>query len=199
MSASVSAARLVRAAIARLRPVLFALRRAWVVCSRPGVTLAPDVALSADVLLQATDGGSIIVGRRCTLSRGVMIYAHGACVEIGDDTFVGPWTIVSAKAGVRIGPHGLIAERVSIRDQDHDIHGARDAPIGAAGYRSAPILIGDDVWIGAGAAVLKGVSIGPGAVVAANAVVVADVAARDIVGGVPARPIGARGFSGASS
>lgn len=57
---------------------------------------------------------------------------------------------------------------------------------------SAPIVIGEDVWIAAGAVVLKGTTIGRGAVVAANAVVTRDVADYEIVGGVPAKRIGER-------
>jgi acetyltransferase-like isoleucine patch superfamily enzyme len=113
-------------------------------------------------------------------------------VDVGARTFIGPWTTITSKAAVRIGTDCLIAERVTIRDQDHDIGGPLDVPIAQAGFRTAPIVIGDAAWIGAGAIVLKGVRIGRGAVVAANAVVNRDVADFEIVGGVPARPIGMR-------
>ena len=55
-----------------------------------------------------------------------------------------------------------------------------------------PLVIQDDVWIGAHACIPGGVTIGQGAIVAAGAVVVKDVEARSIVGGVPARVIGRR-------
>ena len=60
------------------------------------------------------------------------------------------------------------------------------------GWITRPVTIEDDVWIGHGATVLKGVRIGRGSIVAAGAVVVDDVPAGTIVGGVPARPIGVR-------
>jgi acetyltransferase-like isoleucine patch superfamily enzyme len=66
---------------------------------------------------------------------------------------------------------------------DEPERGGRDT------FRDGPVVIGNDVWIGAGALVLRGVTIHDGAVVAAGAVVTRDVEPYTIVGGVPARPI----------
>lgn len=84
---------------------------------------------------------------------------------------------------IEIGDDVCIAEGVVIRDSDnHHIH--RD------GYTmTAPIKIGNHVWIGMNAMILKGVSIGDGAVIAAGAVVTSDVPAKALVGGVPAKVI----------
>ena len=114
----------------------------------------------------------------------------------GGGCFVGPGSIIVSKAGISIGEDVLVAERVTIRDQDHAIHGDLSLPISRAGFVSAPIIIGDGAWIAAGAVILKGVTIGKGAVVAANAVVNRDVADFEIVGGVPAQRIGMRGNNG---
>jgi acetyltransferase-like isoleucine patch superfamily enzyme len=151
--------------------------------------------VAAGVRLRASDGGSIAVGSGCDLSRGVEIVAQGGHVQLGRGVFVGPWTTIASKMGVSIGDDCLIAERVTIRDQDHVVRGDASRPIRDAGFDTAPILIGDGVWIAAGAVVLKGVRIGRGAVVAANAVVTGDVAEFDIVGGVPARRIGTRALA----
>jgi galactoside O-acetyltransferase len=62
----------------------------------------------------------------------------------------------------------------------------------AQGCESAPVVIEDDVWLGANAVVLPGIRIGKGAIVGAGAVVTHDVEAMSIVAGVPARPIGKR-------
>ena len=88
-----------------------------------------------------------------------------------------------ANHAIEIGSDDLIAERVTIRDQDHFIHGDSGVPIALAGFNALPILIGNDVWIGAGAVLLKGVRVGSGAVIAANAVVTSDVGEFEIVGG----------------
>jgi len=83
---------------------------------------------------------------------------------------------------ITIGANVAIAEGVQIRDSD-------EHSVGTAGGYCAPVQIGDNVWIGANALILKGVTIGPGAVVAAGAVVTRNVPARCVVAGVPARVI----------
>jgi acetyltransferase-like isoleucine patch superfamily enzyme len=92
---------------------------------------------------------------------------------------------VAIKCGnhIKIGYGVFIAENVIIRDDDgHDIIDGRHV-------RSKPILIGDHVWIGTNALILKGVTIGSGSIVAAGAIVNKDVPPRTLVGGVPARII----------
>lgn len=123
---------------------------------------------------------------------GAFIISQKGSINISDSVFIGAYTTITSKTSVTIGRNALIAERVTIRDQDHAIHGDVNIPINQSGFDVAPIVIGDDVWIGAGAVILKGVTIGRGAVVAANAVVNRDVAEYEIVGGVPAKHIGFR-------
>ena len=82
---------------------------------------------------------------------------------------------------ITIGNNVAISENVIIRDSDnHNIEGT---------VNSAPIVIGDNVWIGMGAMILKGVTVGEGSVIAAGAVVTKDVAPNTIVAGVPAKEI----------
>jgi len=156
------------------------------------ISLSRTVELSSGVRLRATDGGAIILRKGVHLSRGVTIVAQGGTIELGSNVFVGEWSTIVAKQRVGIGDDSLVAERVTIRDQDHSIHGIGDLPLAKAGFQVSPVRIYRNVWLAAGAVVLKGVSIGEDAVVAANAVVVGDVAADSIVGGIPAREIGSR-------
>lgn len=169
-----------------LRRALQLARLARVRLACPGVVVGPGARLSAGVVLQATDGGRVRIGRNCHVGRGTIIRAQGGEIAIGDDAFIGPWCVLTSKESVSIGDDALIAERVSIRDQNHRIHGAASTPIRAAGFDTAPVAIADDVWIGAGVVVLQGVTVGAGAVVAANSVVTRAVPARTIVGGAPA-------------
>jgi acetyltransferase-like isoleucine patch superfamily enzyme len=86
----------------------------------------------------------------------------------------------------------MIGPSVVISSTDHEF-GGLSTPMAHQGLRRSAVRIADDVWIGANAVVVAGVSIGRGAVVAAGAVVTGDVAEFDVVGGVPARPIKSRG------
>ena len=80
-----------------------------------------------------------------------------------------------------IGSDTTIADDVIIRD--YDGHYVND------GIKTAPVSIGNHVWIGSKSMILKGVTIGEGSVVAAGAVVVRDVPPHTLVGGVPAKVI----------
>ena len=108
-------------------------------------------------------------------------------MRLGARAHVGIGAVIVAREAITVGEDALIAEHVTIRDQDHAFGGG--GPTNASGYRTAPIVIGRNVWIGAKATVLRGVSIGDGAVVAAGAVVTRDVPEGTTVAGVPARPI----------
>lgn len=93
---------------------------------------------------------------------------------------------------IEIGNNVLIGSRVLITDHDHGRSDESDLllpPIRRPLYSKGPTIIGDDVWIGEGACVLAGLTIGKGAIIAANAVVTKDIAPYSIVGGVPAREI----------
>jgi acetyltransferase-like isoleucine patch superfamily enzyme len=161
----------------------------------PDVSLLgrPPVSIDSGVRIRTAMGGRIILHGRSHVARGVELLAQASTIEIGEGTFIGPWGTITAKAGISIGAGTQIGERVSIRDQDHDIHANRGVTLLEAGFKAAPIIIGEDVWIGAGAVILRGVCLGKGAVVAANAVVTHSVGEYEVVAGVPARRIAFRG------
>jgi len=127
-------------------------------------------------------GGTIVVRDRMDIYTGCRVIVDtGATLELaGGDSFVNMGTRIACFSEIRLGRNVAIAEDVLLRDSDnHSITGGR-------GTVSAPIMVGDDVWIGSRAIILKGVTIGDGAVVAAGAVVTKDVPARTLVAGVPA-------------
>ena len=119
-------------------------------------------------------------------------------ISIGTDVFIGPGAIFRAsESSITIGNKVMFGPRVTIMGGDHNFsHIGRfmfDVKEKAPGD-DLPVVIEDDVWVGAGAIILKGVIIGRGAIVAAGAVVNKDVEPYSIVGGVPAKKI-ARRFS----
>jgi acetyltransferase-like isoleucine patch superfamily enzyme len=134
------------------------------------------------------NAGQIIIGNDFSiwshLGRSQLDTGAGGILRIGNQVFINTGTTISATAEVTIGDRVQIANGVSILDSD--FHGLenRDCP-----PPSEPIRIEDDVWIATKAIILKGVTIGRGAVVAAGAVVTRDVAPYTLVGGVPARLI----------
>lgn len=105
---------------------------------------------------------------------------------IRGNVHVGRFCQLDARGGIELGRNVVIASHTLLITADHD---AQD-PMFAG--RLAPICLGDRVWIGSRCIVLKGVSIGEGAVIAAGSVVTSDVEPWTIVGGVPAAKIGAR-------
>jgi acetyltransferase-like isoleucine patch superfamily enzyme len=106
----------------------------------------------------------------------------GASIEIGADTLLNG-AMLHAKREIRIGRDGRIGFGARLLDADfHDLD--RETA-----ERCAPILVGERVWIGANALVLRGVSIGDDVVVAAGSVVTRDVPPRCLVAGNPARPV----------
>jgi acetyltransferase-like isoleucine patch superfamily enzyme len=112
-------------------------------------------------------------------------------VSVGSGSMIGENSFLDGYSGLTIGRDVLVAHNVSIIAEDHGF-ATRRTPIRRQPKTTGPIVIGDDVWIGCGARVLKGVTIGPGAIVGAGAVVTKDVPPYSIVGGVPAQVIGMR-------
>lgn len=154
-----------------------------------GVKIKSLTNCGRNIYISCTDGGSIIIGKGVSLSDNIKIIAQGGHIEISDNSHIGDGTFIVCKESIFIGENALIAEYVVIRDQNH---GLKSDPINTAGFSSAPIVIKENVWIATKATVLKGVSIGAGAVIAAHAVVNRSVTARSIVAGIPARKVGVR-------
>jgi acetyltransferase-like isoleucine patch superfamily enzyme len=133
----------------------------------------------------------IEVGDEVFLSAKMTIAAHKNAESprfvIGDYTGMGYGVSVTIGEGVFIGDRCLIAAGVNIAGFNGHPSDAAARRAGLPDEVPPPIRIGNDVWIGAGAMILKGVTIGDEAIVAAHAVVTRDVPPGALVGGIPAK------------
>ena len=125
-------------------------------------------------------GRHIVIESFCCINNAVGDVTIGDYTRIGiHNTIIGP---------VCIGNHVNLAQGITITALNHNFEDASKR-IDEQGISTKPVVIGDDVWIGANAVILPGVTIGSHCVVAAGAVVTKDVPNHTLVGGVPAKLI----------
>jgi acetyltransferase-like isoleucine patch superfamily enzyme len=149
--------------------------------------------------------GHVAVGQNCRIEKLVEISGN---VEIGNDTVIGGYSylstmpsaflkigrdvlvnafsVIGASSGVEIGDHCIFAAYVHITDASHGI----DTPemlIKHAPWRSAPVSIEKNVWLGSAAMVVMGGKIGAGSVIGAKSLVNSEIPAMSVAYGVPAR------------
>ena len=126
------------------------------------------------------------LGRRSVVESYCCINNAMGDVTIGDHTRIGIHCTVIGP--VCIGSHVNLAQGITVTALNHNYQDVTQR-IDEQGVSTSPVVISDDVWIGANAVILPGVTIGRHAVVAAGAVVTKDVPDYCVVGGVPARVV----------
>ena len=132
--------------------------------------------------------GTIRFGRFAWIGDGTKIRCHEGEVEIGAKTVLGQEVTISAYRRVRIGEQCVIADRAMFIDFDHGVVDVERA-IRTQGIYTREVVVGSNCWIGYGACILRGVTVGDNAIVGTNAVVTKDVPANAVVAGVPAKVI----------
>ena len=147
--------------------------------------------------------GKIVCEEGVSIVHGVTI-SSASSVHIGAHTIInGPNTDIMAKVNdVNIGKYCSIARNVSIQEYNHTYKGIstyfvnkhiiKSGDRAESIYSKGAVNIGHDVWVGAASIILSGVTIGHGAIIAANSVVAKDVPPYSIVGGSPAKIISYR-------
>jgi len=168
-----------------------------VICSRIHVVLLNfrGFDMSADVFL---GGGNnffqshkkhIRVGENVRFGKDTRVDAgYGGHVSIGSDVLIDDNCFITAQKLIEIGNHVQISAYSFVTDFNHNFP-KRDVPINQQGCTSHPVIIKDDVWIGAHCVILSGVTIGKGAVIGAGSVVTKSVKPYAIAVGNPAREI----------
>jgi len=142
--------------------------------------------------IQIAKDAEVRFGRFVWIGDGTKVRCHEGLVEIGEKTVMGQECTISAYQRVRIGAECVIADRAMFIDFDHGTSEVERA-IRVQGIYKRDVIVGSNVWIGYGACVLRGVSVGDNAIVGTNSVVTKDVPANAVVAGIPARVIRMRG------
>lgn len=144
----------------------------------------------------------IRIGANSHVMGMLQVLPNGGEIDVGRDCFIGEWSYIWSTASIKIGDRVLISHSVNIHDNNSHSLSAQKRhqhyldiittghPRKIDDMKCKSVLIEDDVWIGFNSTILKGVTIGRGAVVGACSVVTKDVAPYTVVAGSPARPIG---------
>ena len=126
------------------------------------------------------------MGRWSWIGHGSKVRVHEGEVSIGAKTVLGQECTISAYQHVSIGRECILADRVMLIDFDHGVTEV-ERPIRLQGIYKRDVDVGNNVWMGYGACVLRGVRVGDNSVIGTSAVVTTDVTANAVVAGVPAR------------
>ncbi len=132
--------------------------------------------------------GRVALGRWSWIGHGCKVRVHEGELSIGAKSVLGQECTFSCYQHISIGRECIIADRVMMIDFDHGMVEV-ERPIREQGIYKRDVNIGHNVWVGYGACVLRGVSVGDNSVIGTNAVVPSDVPANAVVGGIPARII----------
>jgi acetyltransferase-like isoleucine patch superfamily enzyme len=130
---------------------------------------------------------SIAVGDRVAFRDNIYLGGNGR-LTVGSHTSINAGCMIAAMESVQIGSNVMFAPYVYVLDVDHKFE-RLDIPMTKQGYTISPVVIEDDVWIGTGAVITKGVRIGRGSIIGANSVVTRDVPPYSLAAGAPAKVI----------
>ena len=130
----------------------------------------------------------VTLGRWSWIGHGTKIRSHEGEVQIGAKSVLGQECTISAFQHISIGRECIIADRVMMIDFDHGMVEV-ERPIREQGIYKRDVNVGHNVWMGYGACILRGVTVGENSVIGTSSVVTCDVPDNAVVGGIPARLI----------
>jgi acetyltransferase-like isoleucine patch superfamily enzyme len=157
--------------------------------ANPHVITRGFVFMDRGVELYARRGyGRLILGRWLHLGVNTALRCHEGTLSVGDKTVLGRDVSINCYLDVEVGAAALFADSVYVSDFDHKFADLT-MPIKDQGIAKSRVRIEPDVWLGTKVTVSRGVLIGEGSVVGANAVVTRDLPAYCVAVGVPARVV----------
>jgi acetyltransferase-like isoleucine patch superfamily enzyme len=144
------------------------------------------------VKLEIGPNATLRIGRWAWIGHGCKLRVHEGEASIGAKTVIGQECTISAYQHVAIGRECIIADRVMLIDFDHGVTEV-DRPIRLQGIYKRDVNVGHNVWIGYGACILRGVTVGDNCVIGTSSVVTRSFDPDTVLGGVPAHMIRMRG------
>jgi acetyltransferase-like isoleucine patch superfamily enzyme len=159
--------------------------RVWALKARfPGFHTEGRVSIGPNCHVIVTEGSTLWL-RNTSVERDVtLVVTSGGTLDYAGFR-IGRGCLIVCQERITLGPGGGMAEYCVVRDAQH----RPNFPLEENVFDTDPVIMGDDVGIGAQCTILKGVTMGDGAVLAAGAVVIDDVPARKTVAGVPAKVV----------
>jgi acetyltransferase-like isoleucine patch superfamily enzyme len=155
---------------------------------------------AASITSYANDPSKVVIGACASIQGHILVMPQGGCVTVGAKSLVGPDSRVWSALSISIGSYVMISHGVNIHDNNSHSTSWRErrAEIDivypqlsltdhAFDLRPQPVVIEDDVWVGFGSTILKGVTVGRGAVIGCNTLVTTDVEPFTVVAGNPMR------------
>lgn len=155
------------------------------------IVIGRNVSFGRMVSLRTSEGGKIIIGNNVTVEDSCLFVAKKGTLVIRDNTYIGHGSHLCALEKVSIGEKCMIAAYSIIRDMTHGTD--LSSYISEQQQEASPVVIENDVWLGAHVVVTSGVTIGSGTVVGANSVVTRDIESNKIAVGAPAKIVKNRG------
>jgi len=144
------------------------------ICPRVKLEIGPEATLK--------------IGRWAWLGHGCKVRVHEGQVSIGAKTVIGQECTISAFQHVSIGRECIIADKVMLIDFDHGVTEV-ERPIRTQGIYKRDVRVGHNVWIGYGACILRGVTVGDNSIIGTSSVLTRTIPENAVVAGVPARVI----------
>ena len=162
----------------------------------------PDVRFGATSrVLNAGDSSRIIIGAKTLVDGELLVHDYGGRIEVGESSYIGMGSRIWSGERVRIGNHVFVAHNVTITDTNSHQTDAEERaehyqrtvvegrPFEKGTIKTAPVTIEDHAWINFNVAILKGVTVGEGAIIGAGSVVTKDVPPYVLCAGNPAHVI----------
>jgi len=167
--------------------------RGVVIRNKAYVKIGSGTFIDDYVYMNGLSEDGLEIGDRCQVRFGAVLDCwKGKGIKIGNDTFIGPHTVIQGQGGTWIGSNCLISGHVYISPTSH-VFSDPSRPIRTQGEERKGIVVEDDVWIGCGSVILDGVRIGRGSVIGAGSVVTSSIEPFSVAYGVPARVRRSRG------